>query len=160
MTIPILLVVGCLAFLVLEVFVVSFGALSVVAIAMGVGGVILAFQESTAYGWTMIAVLFVGSPASLWGAFRVLPKLPFARGLYLRKPDLSDRERHAAVSARTELIGSIGEATSQLRPAGTAVIHGEPVQVVTTGRLLPQGARIRVVEVTGNRIVVEEVESA
>jgi len=160
MTIPILLVVACLAFLVLEVFLVSFGALSVIAIAVGVAGVLLAFQESTIYGWTIVGVLFVGAPATLWGAFRILPRLGFARGLYLRKPELTDRERHAAVSARTELIGSIGEATSQLRPAGTAVFHGEPVQVVTTGGLLPQGARIRVVSVTGNRIVVEEVESA
>jgi len=160
MTIPILLVVGCLAFLILEVFLVSFGAISVIAIAMGVAGVLLAFQESTAFGWTMVGVLFVGAPASLWGAFRILPKLSFARGLYLKKPELTDRERHAAASARTDLIGSIGEATSQLRPSGTAVIHGEPVQVVTTGGLLPQGARVRVVSVTGNRIVVEEVESA
>lgn len=160
MTVPILLVVGCLAFLILEVFVVSFGAISLIAIAMGVAGVVLAFQESTAYGWTMVGVLFFGAPASLWGAFRILPRLGFARGLYLRKPELSDRERHAGVSARTELIGSIGEATSQLRPSGTAVFHGERVQVVTTGRLLAPGTRIRVVEVTGNRIVVEEVESA
>lgn len=160
MTVPILLVVGCLAFLILEVFLVSFGALSVIAIAMGVAGVLLAFQESTAYGWTMVGVLFVGAPAALWGAFKVLPKLPFARGLYLRKPELTDQERHAGVSARSELIGAIGEATSQLRPAGTAVFHGEPVDVVTTGRLLPQGAKVRVVSVTGNRIVVEEVETA
>jgi membrane-bound serine protease (ClpP class) len=160
MTIPILLVVGCLAFLILEVFLVSFGALSVIAIAMGVSGVVLAFQESTVYGWTMVGALFVGAPTVLWGAFRILPKLGFARGLYLKKPDLSDRERHAAARPRTELIGSIGEATSQLRPSGTAVFHGEPVQVVTTGRLLPQGTQVRVVEVTGNRIVVEEVESA
>lgn len=160
MTVPILLVVGCLAFLVLEVFVVSFGALSMIAIAMGVAGVVLAFQQSTAYGWTMVGVLFVGAPAALWSAFKVLPKLGFARGLYLRKPELSDRERHAAVSAHTELLGSIGEATSQLRPSGTAVFHGERIQVVTTGRMLAPGTRIRVVEVTGNRIVVEEVESA
>lgn len=160
MTLPILLVVGCLAFLILEVFVVSFGALSLIAVAMGVAGVLLAFQQSGAFGWTMVAVLFCGAPAALWGAFKILPKLPFARGLYLRKPELTDRERHAAVSARVELIGAIGEATSQLRPSGTAVFDGEPVQVITTGRLLPQGARVRVVSVTGNRIIVEEVESA
>ena len=129
MVAPILLVIASLAVFILEVFVVSFGALSLVAIAMGVSGVLLAFQESTTYGWTMVGVLFVGAPATLWGAFRVLPKLPFARGLYLRRPELTDQERHAAVSARTELIGSIGEATSQLRPSGTAVFHGEPVHM-------------------------------
>ena len=160
MTVPILLVVGCLAVLVLEVFLVSFGALALIAVSMGVGGVILAFQESPAFGWTMVGVLFAGIPATLWGAFKVLPRLPFARGLYLRKPDLSEPERHAAAGGFDHLLGATGEAASPLRPAGTAVFHGEPVQVVTNGCLLPPGTRIRVLDVRGNRVLVEELEKS
>ena len=132
MTLPILLVVACLALLILEVLVVSFGAITLVAVTMGVLGVVLAFQESAAYGWTMVAVLFVGAPTSLWGAFKILPKLPFARGLYLNKPELTEKERHAAAAPRTALLGAVGEASTPLRPAGTALFHGEPVQVVKT----------------------------
>ena len=106
----------------------------------------------------MVAVLFVGAPLSLWGAFKVLPKLPFARGLYLKQPDLTDAERHAAAAPRTRLLGAVGEAKTPLRPSGTALFEGEPVAVVTTGRMLDAGTRIRVREVTGNRVVVEEIE--
>jgi len=158
MTLPILLVVACLAVLILEVFIVSFGALTLVAITLGTAGIVLAFRESVVFGWSLVAVMFVGAPAVLYGAFRVLPKLPFARGLFLRKPELTDDDRRAAARPLTSLLGATGEAKTPLRPAGTAIFAGEPVTVVARGRLLPPGTRVKVVDVTGNRVVVEEIE--
>jgi len=155
---PIVLVAGSLAVFVLEVFFVSFGALTAIAVALGVGGIALAFGVSTAYGWTMIGVLVVGIPIVLRLAFKLLPLLPFARGFYLRAPQLTDAERHAAAAPETELKDAIGQATSQLRPAGTALFGDRPVQVVTEGTLIERGARVRVVDVTGNRVVVELVD--
>jgi len=158
--VPILLVIACLAILVLEVFLVSFGTLALVAITLGVTGIVMAFGQSAAFGWTLVGVLFVGIPAVLWGAFRMLPKLPFARGLYLRKPELSEAERRAAAKPLVHLLGATGEATTLLRPSGTAVFEGDPVQVVTRGRMVAPGTRVKVVDVTGNRVVVEELEAA
>ena len=106
-----------------------------------------------------MGVLFVGAPGVLWGAFRLLPRLGFARGLYLRKPDLTDADRRAAAPAMTHLLGATGEAATPLRPSGTAVFSGEPVQVVTRGIAVAPGRRVKVVDVTGNRVVVEEVEA-
>jgi membrane-bound serine protease (ClpP class) len=160
MILPILLVIACLAVLVLEVFLVSFGALTIVAITLGVAGVVLAFRESAIFGWTLIGVMFVGAPGVLWAAFRVLPKLPFARGLYLKKPDLTDAERTAGAKPLTHLLGAFGEALTPLRPAGTALFEDGPVAVVARGRLLPKGTRVKVVDVSGNRVVVEEMEPA
>ena len=155
MILPIVLVIGSLAVFVLEVFFVSFGALSAIAVALGVFGVALAFGQSAAYGWTMLAILIVGIPVVVRIAFKLLPLLPFARGFYLRAPELTDADRHAAAAPALDLKDAIGEATSQLRPAGTAVFGDRPVQVVTDGPLIERGARIRVIDVTGNRIVVE-----
>lgn len=160
MIVPILLVAACLAVLVLEVFLVSFGALAIVAITLGTTGVVLAFGNSAAFGWTLVGVLFVAIPGVLWGAFKALPKLKFARGLYLKKPDLTDAERRAAAPAMTHLLGAIGEARTLLRPSGTAVFSGEPVQVVTRGQAVVPGTRVKVVDVSGNRVVVEEIEAA
>jgi membrane-bound serine protease (ClpP class) len=42
-----------------------------------------------------------------------------------------------------------------LRPAGTALIEGEKVSVVTEGAFIEQNSRIRVAKVEGYRIVVE-----
>jgi membrane-bound serine protease (ClpP class) len=142
--------------LVLEVLLVSFGTLALIAITLGTTGVVMAFGHSGAFGWTLVGVLFVAIPAVLWGAFKVLPKLGFARGLYLQKPDLTEADRRAAAPALTRLLGATGEVTTPLRPSGTAVFGGEPVQVVTRGVAVAPGARVKVVDVTGNRVVVEE----
>ena len=159
MVAPILLVIASLAVFILEVFVVSFGVLSVVGVALGAIGVVLAFDFSSTFGWTMVGVLVVGLPLCVTVAFKLLPRLPFARGFFLRAPELTEKERHAAAEPLKDLMDAIGEATSPLRPAGMARFGGEPIQVVTTGDLIPPGARVRVVEVTGNRVVVERVET-
>jgi len=158
--VPILLVAACLAVLVLEVLLVSFGTLAIIAITLGTTGVVLAFGDSAAFGWTLVGVLFAAIPGVLWGAFKVLPRLKFARGLYLRKPELTDAERRAGAPALTRLLGATGEATTPLRPSGMAVFAGDPVEVVARGRLLPPGTRVKVVDVTGNRVVVEELDAA
>jgi membrane-bound serine protease (ClpP class) len=153
--VPILLVFASLAVFILEVLVVSFGTLAVVGIALGVGGIVLAFDDSAAYGWTMAGVLVVGIPLVLRGAFKVLPKLRFARGLYLEGPALRPEDRRAAADPETGLVGAVGVATSPLRPSGTVDFDGRPVAVVAAGAMIERGTRVRVVEVSGNRVIVE-----
>lgn len=58
------------------------------------------------------------------------------------------------------LVGKVGEARSMLRPAGKAVFEGKLVDVVTQGDMIEKGSRIEIVEVKGNRIVVQKVEEA
>lgn len=58
---------------------------------------------------------------------------------------------------RTDLLGSVGETITMLRPAGTAVFHNERVDVVSEGGFIDQGAKIKVIKVEGVRIVVREV---
>lgn len=157
MTLSILLVVGSLALMILEVFLVSFGALAIAAVTMGVGGLVAAFGVSATFGWIMSGVLLVGIPSVVWGAFKLLGKLPWTRGFYLEPVELTDAERHAGARMEPDLLGREGRAISALRPAGSAEIDGEPVQVVTTGKLVGSGARVRVVDTSGNRIVVEEI---
>lgn len=55
---------------------------------------------------------------------------------------------------RPELIGKTGTAFTQLRPAGTALIDGKRVDVVTEGQLIEKGTSVRVVGVEGLRIIV------
>ena len=157
--IPALLLIASLALLVIEVLVVSFGLISLVAIGCGVGGIMLAFNESATYGWSLVALAVVGAPLTIKGAFALLPKLPFARGFYLRAPNLTEEDRHAADQTARDLVGREAEATSPLRPAGTVLLDGAPRDVVTRGIMVARGARVRIVDVSGNRIVVEPIES-
>jgi membrane-bound serine protease (ClpP class) len=67
----------------------------------------------------------------------------------------------SAVSVgREDLVGREGVAATTLRPSGVALVDDERVDVSADGEFIEKGARIRVVEVRGPRIVVEEIESA
>jgi membrane-bound serine protease (ClpP class) len=55
---------------------------------------------------------------------------------------------------RPELLHQTGEAFTQLRPSGTALINGRRVDVVTEGGLIERGTPIKVVAIEGMRVVV------
>ncbi|MDB6065938.1 MAG: hypothetical protein JWR26_2146 [Pedosphaera sp.] len=58
---------------------------------------------------------------------------------------------------RPELLHQCGTAFSQLRPAGTALINGKRVDVVSEGQLIERGTPVKVVALEGMRVVVRAV---
>lgn len=55
---------------------------------------------------------------------------------------------------RPALLHQTGTAFTQLRPAGTALINGKRVDVVTEGQLIERDTPVQVVAVEGMRVVV------
>lgn len=60
-----------------------------------------------------------------------------------------------APSEDPNLVGSIGAVYSALRPAGAIVVNGRRIDAVSDGTFIEKGESIRVIEVEGNRVVVE-----
>lgn len=58
------------------------------------------------------------------------------------------------------LVGKAGTALTSLRPAGLADLDGRRVDVVTDGQFVERSRPVRVVEVEGNRVMVEEIEES
>lgn len=111
--------------------------------------------------WRLLGVML----AVMVGGFlfsRFLPKVPFFGGLIL-SPDAGAAQltRAAAVGGDSlaGLEGRDGEALTDLRPSGRALVDGQPYDVLTEGRYIEKGARLRVMQVSGNRIIVEPKES-
>ncbi|MFP4191816.1 MAG: NfeD family protein [Candidatus Hydrogenedentota bacterium] len=91
---------------------------------------------------------------------KFFPRTPMYRGLVLTH-DMSN-EAGYVVQAEPELredsaIGMRGKALSMLRPAGRGRFGGKTYTVVTRGDFIDEGAPIEIVEVHGNRYVVEQV---
>ena len=59
-----------------------------------------------------------------------------------------------APDPRESLVGARGEALSELRPGGFALIEGQRVDVITRGDVIPRGARLEIVADEGYRRVV------
>ena len=93
-----------------------------------------------------------------WLLSKILPKTPLYGALVLRK-ELTPQDGFVShTAARYEkLAGHTGTAVTLLRPAGTAEIDGRRCDVVSNGGYIEAGARIRVIQIEGSRIVVEAV---
>ena len=71
-----------------------------------------------------------------------------------------DGERSAPEPIHPELaslLGAIGVAATPLRPAGKTQFGDQFVDVVAEGGYVRPGARVQVIEIEGNRVVVKEV---
>lgn len=169
--------VGLLA---IEIFVIpGFGVTGVSGILCVLASIILASQTFiipetpfemksmiTSAGTTVGALLSFVVVAIILSRF--LPSLPFLSGMVL-KPPSADEVAPAltrseglpgptgSTSPSEGLLDKEGTAYTDLRPAGKARFGGEFLDVVAEGSFVAEGSRIRVIEVTGNRIVVKQV---
>ncbi|MBS3755497.1 MAG: nodulation protein NfeD [Desulfobacterales bacterium] len=89
----------------------------------------------------------------------VMPRIPSSReGPYLA----ASLEGAHADSRETQMVsaGDTGVALSYLRPSGKAEINDEMFDVITENQFLDKGTPIRVIDIRGNRIVVDKKEQA
>ena len=92
---------------------------------------------------------------------RFLPDTPIFRAL-IAKQELAggaSLDDEAAVAGSGKRVGWTGEALTDLRPSGKAVLSGEEFDVVADGAFISKGAKVRVLEQDGMRIVVGEIDS-
>lgn len=155
MTLAIVLMTLGLFLIIAEVAVPSFGLLGGLATFSIIASVFVAWQEDPALGSSFLVAAVLLVPAFVVIGFKILPRTPLGKRLILSGPTFVDG---AAVDQRDKgLEGSEGVAMTTLRPAGMARLAGRRVDVVSRGELIEEGARVRVLEVRGNRVVVTRV---
>jgi membrane-bound serine protease (ClpP class) len=158
MTLAIVLLVVGLGLIVAEIFFPSFGLLSVLATAAIVGAVVMAFQEDSRTGMGFLLATALLVPAVIVLGFKLFPRSPFGKRMVAR--GLSFESTPALDRRDLELVGKEGTVESDCRPAGMARLDGRRVDVVTRGEWIEKGARVRVTEVQGNRVVVSRMEGS
>lgn len=156
--VALLLAVVGLALIVTEVFLVSFGVISILAGVALVGAVFLAFQVGTGFGFAMLVGEAVAAPLVVAMSIKLLPRTRLGRDLILAPPerggDGPTNEPGQSEGQLAALLHQHGTTLSPLRPAGFARINGRKVDVVTRGEMLDANQAIQVIEVAGNRVVV------
>lgn len=157
-----LLLVGTgILLLVVEIFVTpGFGVTGAFGIVALLSGLTLSLFGAGATGEFILRAtgrVVFSLLLAILGSFallRFLPRLPFGKRLILQTELSSDAEGSSAPESDKEWLGKSGTALSPLRPAGTAEIDGERVDVVSDGDFIEPGSPIVVTRVSGNRIVV------
>jgi membrane-bound serine protease (ClpP class) len=137
----------------LEVLTPSMGAFTFIALALGVGSAWAGFHYSESMGWLMSAIDLGLFPVTLYIGIIFLKRSPLmhkghVHGSHQNAPD---------ALPLTELIGQHGRSITPLRPAGAALIGSRRLDVVTAGKFVDPNMAIKVIQVEGNRIVVEQV---
>lgn len=157
---------------VLEVFIPSFGLLTVGALCCFGLSVWQAYVGAGApAAWIMGVVAPVLTVVILYYGLKYMPRSRWGRGLVLYDP-ADEGATVPATSTETfalsaeggtvedelkPLVGKEGVAQSDLRPAGVAFIEGNRLDVVTEGSMIDAGGRVKVIAVEGNRVVVRRV---
>ncbi|MNV57520.1 hypothetical protein D3C71_1498560 [compost metagenome] len=140
--------------LVLELFVPSFGILGLLGSVCLVAGVVRA-----AFSYTH-ALFNLGIAFAAAAVVIVIVAVIFKeRGIWNRfilRESLTKEEGFVPVLEKLNLLGAAGVSITPLRPAGTAMVGGERVDVVTEGSFINSGRPISVVKVEGGRVVVKE----
>lgn len=153
---PIVLFALGLVLIVLEFLFPSLGALGGAAAVSLIGAVAWAFAQDPSFGINLLIASAIGVPIAILAGMKLLPRGPLGKLLINPGPTFSDT---AAVDPRdARMLGTEGVVDSLLRPAGVANFEGRRVDVVSRGEAIEVGARVRVIELAGNRVVVARVE--
>ncbi|MFH1740773.1 MAG: NfeD family protein [bacterium] len=148
-----LLVVGFL-FIFFEFFIPG-GVLGITGVILMAVGIYICFKERGAdFGWiVLVSALGVSIIAVIVG-FKIVPRSPLGRILILGQGVSKEAGYTAQADDSTELMNKEGVAVTDLRPSGIATIGDRRIDVMADGEYLEAGARIMVVEVASNRIMV------
>lgn len=157
MTLSIALLVLAFVLVMAELAFPSLGFLTLCAAGAYAFSLVKAFEVGNTYGWSLVGAGVLLLPVAIILGLRVLPLTPMGKRLFLRAPDTDQIQRGTRDREEENLVDCAGRALTDLRPAGTAEVEGQRVDVVANGKFIPRGAAIKVVSVGGGRIVVETI---
>lgn len=146
--------------LVMAEFFVPGGILGVIGGALMVGSAVLGATNFPEYAFPLITAKLLGAIVVIVGGILMLPRIPTLQRMVLTD-DLTHGEQ-GWVSDKSDysLMDREGEVHTMLRPAGIVMIDGQRVNAVSDGAYIEPGTKVKVIEVHGNRVVVERVDNA
>ena len=151
----ILLIVG-LGLIFIEIFVPGFGVAGITGIILLIIGIILT-AKTIFEALIMIIILLAVLGIAFFFVYRSATTGKLSKSLVLK--DSMDKESgYSSTDELKSMVGKEGTALSVLRPSGTADFDGIKLDVVTEGEYIPSGSKIKIIQVSGPRIVVREIK--
>lgn len=136
--ISILLIVG-VALLVLDLFVPSAGALSILGVLSIFGAILCTFTINRWIGLVSLASAIVIAPLAIKLGIEFWQRTPIGKRIVLNAT--TPRPEHEPVR-----VGDVGRAVSELRPMGEVEIGMITIQAKSGGAVIRPGTQVQVVE--------------
>ena len=160
--IDIVLFVTGVILLLLEIFVIpGFGFVGVLGIILMIAGLFLSLLtdfQLTDFAFTsgaivQMAFVFLSTGIFIFLLSKLLPKTNVWNRLILQEK-IASKSGYASVPKLEHLVGNEGIALTDLRPAGTAVINGNRIDVVSEGDYINHDSKLVVKSVEGSKVIV------
>ncbi|SRR6056297_276978 len=138
----------------LEFFIPSGGVIGIIAVAVLIAAVVIAFMDSVQMGLGVLIFAMLLVPTAFGVMIRVWPKTPM--GKTMLGPPMVEQKR--AIYA--EYLNQVGVAKSNLLPSGQIEVDGRRLDAVSTGVPIDRGTVVEIVSIDGNRIHVRPTDRA
>lgn len=157
LTLAIVLQTAGVLVIIAEIIIPSGGILSLIAAGLFGYSLYTVFSEiSTGIGMAFVAADVVMIPVLVVVGLKMLARSPVT----LREQLSSKSGVTSQAPGMDKYLDMEGRALTSLHPAGTAMVEGKRLDVVTRGEFVDKGSKIIVIEVAANRIVVKQKEEA
>lgn len=150
------LFIGGVIFIIIEILTPTIGLLA------GIGVVAILYSLILAMGGDINAIymMAISLVIAIIIFAVILKKLPSSRlwkKLILTNTSSTEQGYVSSVDY-SKYLNKEGVVLSELRPSGSVEIDGVPVDVVSEGKFISKGEKVRVVKIEGVRIIVRRVE--
>ena len=150
------LFIGGVIFIIIEILTPTIGLLA------GIGVVAILYSLILAMGGDINAIymMAISLVISIVIFAVILKKLPSSRlwkKLILTNTS-STEQGYVSSMDYSKYLNKEGVVLSELRPSGSVEIDGVPVDVVSEGKFISKGEKVRVVKIEGVRIIVRRTE--
>ena len=153
---PIILQLVGVVVIIAEIILPSGGILAIAALGVFGYSLFIVFKELS----VMIGFFFVTADLILIPVLVIVGLKLLARSPITLRKTLSCEEGVSSQSSELErYVATQGNAVTDLRPSGMAVINGKRVDAVTRGEYLEKDTAIIVTAVTGNQIIVRKKDT-
>jgi membrane-bound serine protease (ClpP class) len=157
MMVPIILFVAGIILILSEFFLPGgiMGILGVLLIVASTVTGVIAYPE---YALLIVVGEILGLVSGILFGLFLITKTRLQDALVLGDT-LSADDGYTGPAQDPALVGKIGVAHTALRPAGTVMLDDARIDAVSDGTFIDMGSKVRVIQVEGYRVVVENAES-
>ena len=143
--------------IVIEIFVPSFGLLTLFSILSLSGGLLL-IRNSTSLGiWTGVILAGLIIPLVLWITYKLFPKTPIGKAIHLKAPIVPLGEGISKAQTNKNLIGKKGQVVSKLRPIGICNIEGKRIECISEAGFIEKDVDVLVIDFKGASLLVRKI---
>jgi len=149
----------CAVLLVLEVFLPSFGLLTLLAVGAFVWATMVLFGMGAGVGWAGLVAATVLIPTLLVLTYKLFPKSSLGRAMFLKTDPRAVGDAIADKEQLQTLLGKTGRAVGPLRPVGICEIDGERVVCNAETGFVQKDTDVEVIQVHGHTVTVRVIET-